>query len=228
VGGRAKALTTALLLLLLAINGLNVVNSYVGRDFMTAIESRSMQAFIGMALLYVSVFAVSTVTSVIYRFAEERLGLLWRGWLTRRLVGGYLINRNYYWLREDSELSNPDQRIAEDVRTFTATTLSLALILSTGPSRSWPSRASCGRSARRSSAPPVGTRSSAPGLTLVFGSRFCSTTSRPTARRVCGRSWSTCARTRRRWRSDAARGGSARGCWAAWTTSSRTPSGSSR
>jgi putative ATP-binding cassette transporter len=132
VGGRARALIGALLLLLLAINGLNVVNSYVGRDFMTAIESRSMPAFIAMALLYVSVFAVSTVTAVIYRFAEERLGLLWRGWLTRQLVGGYLTNRNYYWLREDSELSNPDQRIADDVRAFTATTLSLALVLLNG------------------------------------------------------------------------------------------------
>jgi putative ATP-binding cassette transporter len=48
------------------------------------------------------------------------------------LVGGYLTNRNYYWLREDSELTNPDQRIADDVRAFTATTLSLALILLNG------------------------------------------------------------------------------------------------
>ena len=41
-GRRAKVLFAALLGLLLAINGLNVVNSYVGRDFMTAIEQRSM------------------------------------------------------------------------------------------------------------------------------------------------------------------------------------------
>ena len=49
VGGRAAAhagLFAALLALLLAINGLNVVNSYVGRDFMTAIEQRSMPAFV--------------------------------------------------------------------------------------------------------------------------------------------------------------------------------------
>ena len=37
---RAMFLCGALLLILLAINGLNVVNSYVGRDFMTAIEQR--------------------------------------------------------------------------------------------------------------------------------------------------------------------------------------------
>src|SRR5262249_13768877 len=37
-GRRAKGLLAALLVLLLAVNGLNVLNSYVGRDFMTAIE----------------------------------------------------------------------------------------------------------------------------------------------------------------------------------------------
>jgi putative ATP-binding cassette transporter len=129
VGGRAKILFAALLALLLAINGLNVVNSYVGRDFMTAIEERSMLLFVGKALLYIGVFGVSTVVAVIYRFTEERLGLLWREWLTRRLVTRYLQSGTYYWLREHAELANPDQRIADDVRSFTATTLSLTLVL---------------------------------------------------------------------------------------------------
>lgn len=126
---RARWLFAALLALLLAINGLNVVNSYVGRDFMTAIEARSMAGFLAKGLLYLGVFALSTVAAVVYRFCEERLGLLWREWLTNRLIGRYLEGSTYYWLRERSELQNPDQRIADDVRTFTATTLSLALIL---------------------------------------------------------------------------------------------------
>lgn len=129
VGGRAKLLFGALLALLVAINGLNVVNSYVGRDFMTAIERQSMSGFVAQGLLYVGVFAASTVTAVIYRFTEERLGLLWRHWLTRRLVGRYLEGATYYRLRERAELANPDQRIADDVRTFTTMTLSLTLVL---------------------------------------------------------------------------------------------------
>jgi putative ATP-binding cassette transporter len=42
--------------LLLAINGLNVMSSYVGRDFMTAIESRSSPAFTRYAFAYIGVF----------------------------------------------------------------------------------------------------------------------------------------------------------------------------
>jgi putative ATP-binding cassette transporter len=128
VGPRVKLLFGALFALLLAINGLNVVNSYVGRDFMTAIERRSMPGFLSMGALYIGVFGVSTVAAVIYRFTEERLGLLWRHWMTRALVERYLQDATYYRLREQPEIANPDQRIADDVRTFTTTTLSLLLV----------------------------------------------------------------------------------------------------
>lgn len=132
VGGRVKLLFAVLLALLLAINGLNVVNSYVGRDFMTAIEQRSMSGFLRMAVLYIGVFAVSTVAAVIYRFIEERLGLLWRHWMTRAFVERYLQGATYYRLREQGEIPNPDQRLADDVRTFTTTTLSLLLVFLNG------------------------------------------------------------------------------------------------
>lgn len=47
VGGKARWRFTLLIALLFAINGLNVVNSYVGRDFMTAIENATCPAFSG-------------------------------------------------------------------------------------------------------------------------------------------------------------------------------------
>ena len=43
VGGQARLLGLSLLLLMLCINGMNVINSYVGRYFMSAIESRDPQ-----------------------------------------------------------------------------------------------------------------------------------------------------------------------------------------
>jgi len=46
VRDRAGLLAGLLLSLLLGINGLNVVNSCVGRDFMTAIEHRDRPGFV--------------------------------------------------------------------------------------------------------------------------------------------------------------------------------------
>jgi len=128
VGGKAKALFIVLILFLFGINALNVVNSYVGRDFMTAIENRNMSGFLRYALLYVGVFAASTVTAVLYRYAEERLGLIWRKWLTDRAVTRYLDNHTYFRLHDAGDLPNPDQRIAEDIRSLTSTTLSFVLL----------------------------------------------------------------------------------------------------
>jgi putative ATP-binding cassette transporter len=126
---KAIGLLVLLLAFALSVNGLNVVSSYIGRDFMTAIARHDMAGFARLAILYVGVFAAMTAVAVLYRFAEERLGLLWRGWLTRRMTARYLDGRTYLRLKESAEVDNPDQRIADDTRAFTTTTLSFTLIL---------------------------------------------------------------------------------------------------
>jgi ABC transporter transmembrane region 2 len=128
-GLQAKLMFAGLIVLLLGINGTNVLNSYVGRDFMTAIKHRNKAQFIEEALLYIGVFAASTVVAVISRFTEERLGLLWREFLTRRGINKYLDEGTYYRLQTAEGLANPDERIAEDIRAFTVTTLSFVLML---------------------------------------------------------------------------------------------------
>jgi putative ATP-binding cassette transporter len=127
-GWKAKLIFTALVLLLLAANALNVANSYVSRNFMTAIADRDMSGFIQQAFIYVGVFAGLTFVAVISRFGEERLGLLWRDTMTRGIVRQYLAEGNYQSLKTSGAVANPDQRISEDVRAFTVTTLSFVLM----------------------------------------------------------------------------------------------------
>lgn len=132
VRGKAIFLCVSLLLIFLAINGLNVINSYVGRDFMTAIESKDRAGFRWYALLYVLVFGASTVTAVLASYTQDILGLVWRDWLTRRVVNIYLGDRSYVRLQTPGGLQNPDQRISEDIRTFVQMTLSVSLMLLNG------------------------------------------------------------------------------------------------
>jgi putative ATP-binding cassette transporter len=73
VGWKAKLIFGVLVVLLWGANALNVVNSYVGRNFMTAIADRDMSGFVRQAFLYIGVFAASTLVAVIARFGEERL-----------------------------------------------------------------------------------------------------------------------------------------------------------
>jgi putative ATP-binding cassette transporter len=136
VGGRGKLLFAGLIGFLLLISALNVVNSYVGRDFMTAIAERDRPGFVRFTVLYLAVFALSTLVAGVYRFTEERLGVLWRESMTKQLIASYLRHPTYYRLNdrllENGEIANPDQRIADDVRAFTATALSFALMLTNG------------------------------------------------------------------------------------------------
>jgi putative ATP-binding cassette transporter len=128
VGPRAVGWFALLLAMLIGFNVLNVLNSYVGRDFMTAVSERHHARYVRYAVMYLGVFAASSVVAVFNRFSEERLRLLWREWLTRILINGYLSGLTYYRLEATREVDNPDQRITDDVKAYTQTTLSFFIL----------------------------------------------------------------------------------------------------
>lgn len=117
-----------LILLVIGFNGFNVYNSFVGRDFISSIEQKNETAFYQNAILYGLVFLISAGIGSIYRFIEERLGILWREQLTWRLTESYLSEKTYHTILNQKGIENPDQRITDDVKTFTTTTLSFILL----------------------------------------------------------------------------------------------------
>jgi len=118
-----------LVILLLGVTGVNVLISYVGNYFITAFEKKNEAAIFHNFYLYLGTFALAIPIAVFYRYTEERLAVLWRQWLTQHLIRKYLSKRSYYHLRTVVNIDNPDQRIAEDVKNFTATVLSFFLIV---------------------------------------------------------------------------------------------------
>jgi putative ATP-binding cassette transporter len=129
---QARGMFAVLIAFALAVNVLNVVNSYVGGNLMTAIEHRDWTDFVRQSVLYVVVFAATTTVAVYYRYIEERLGLFWRVWMTRKTTARYLAGQNYLRLKKLAVFENPDQRIADDVRAFTHTALSFGLMFLNG------------------------------------------------------------------------------------------------
>ena len=116
--------------LMFSVTWINILISFVNRAFMTALTERNVDAFWHQAMLYVLMFGLATAVAVFVRFCEERLGLLWRGWLTGHLLDKYLANRSYLRLMDRDDIDNPDQRMTEDVKNFTTTTLSFLLMFS--------------------------------------------------------------------------------------------------
>jgi vitamin B12/bleomycin/antimicrobial peptide transport system ATP-binding/permease protein len=126
---KARGFLISLLLLALAVGGVQVLMSYAGRDFFTAIERKQTAAYWAALAWYLGTFALAVPIGVFYRWVEERLALLWREWMAQHLVKRYFNNRAYFRLRGSEGVDNPDQRISEDVRNFTMTSLSMLLIV---------------------------------------------------------------------------------------------------
>lgn len=123
------ALLALLLLLSLSVSGLNVIISYVSNFFDTALAKKDQLNYWKYLFVYASVFVVGTPIVVIYRYTQDKLGLYWREWMTNKFLDKYFQNRAYYEINSHKEIDNPDQRISEDVRSFTRTSLSFMLII---------------------------------------------------------------------------------------------------
>ncbi|WP_445245140.1 ABC transporter ATP-binding protein/permease, partial [Microcoleus sp. OTE_8_concoct_300] len=123
------ALLTLLLFLSLSVSGLNVIISYVGNFFNTALAKKDQLNYWKYLFVYAGVFVVGTPIVVIYRYTRDKLSLYWRDWMTNKFLDKYFQNRAYYEINYQKEIDNPDQRISEDVKSFTKTSLTFLLII---------------------------------------------------------------------------------------------------
>ncbi len=96
---------------------------------MTALQLKDSEEFFKRLLLYLLCFTLATPLTVFQSYTEQRFALLWRKWLSRQILQKYFSNLAYYKVRWYEGIDNPDQRIEEDIRTFTSTSLSLFIIV---------------------------------------------------------------------------------------------------
>lgn len=62
-------------------------------------------------------------------YARETLALRWRSWMTSYYMERYLRNQTFYKIQSQSIIDNPDQRIVDDLSSFTGTALAFSLTL---------------------------------------------------------------------------------------------------
>ena len=118
-----------LLFLSLSVSGINVVISYISNFFTTALAEKDQITFWRFMWVYAGVFIIGTPIVVIYGYTQDKLGLYWREWMTDSFLGSYFQNRAYYEINSQKEIDNPDQRIAEDINSFTSTSLEFLLLI---------------------------------------------------------------------------------------------------
>lgn len=125
----ARWLLLLLVLLLLGQTGFSVLFNALTGEFTSALAARDADRFwISIAECF-GILVVAVPIYAFYYYVRDRLGIYWRQWLTRHFLDDYFKNRAYYRLNASAEIDNPDQRIAEDINTFTQKSLHFLLVV---------------------------------------------------------------------------------------------------
>lgn len=126
----ARGLLFGVVLFLLAYTGLSVVLNNKRGVLISSLSAQDESRFWQTVIVFIAVLVIYAPLLAGYTYLRDRLSLQWRKWLTHRFVDNYFHNRAYYNLHiTETEIDNPDQRIAEDVRSFTQESLTFLLVL---------------------------------------------------------------------------------------------------
>ncbi len=135
---QARGLLLFVVLFLLAYTGLSVVLNNKRGVLISSLSAQDEPRFWQTVIVFIAVLVIYAPLLAGYTYLRDRLSLQWRKWLTHRFVDNYFRvsrsdpfgTRAYYNLHiSETEIDNPDQRIAEDVRSFTQESLTFLLVL---------------------------------------------------------------------------------------------------
>jgi putative ATP-binding cassette transporter len=107
---------------------INVRLNLWNRDFYDALQEYDWTGFWHQLGIFCLIAVAWIVVAVYSLYLRQILQIRWRRWLTERSLKGWLSNQAYYRIQLDqSTTDNPDQRIADDLDSYTSLSLSLSL-----------------------------------------------------------------------------------------------------
>lgn len=140
----ALALLGTIIALNLVSVYLNVLFSYWYKIFYNALQAKDAAGFWQSIFTYkvvkgypwfvpgfTEIATLNILVGVYAFYLQQMLEIRWRRWITENFVGDWLKGRAHYQLTLKAEagsaLDNPDQRIADDLRSFVSSNLSLGI-----------------------------------------------------------------------------------------------------
>ena len=127
---RARSLLALLIFLLLGQTAFSVLFNYETGEFTSALAARDAGRF-WTSIWHYTAILLAAVPQIyaLYYYVRDTLGLRWRQVLTDHFLSRYFHQRAYYRLNDALGIDNPDQRIAEDINSFTQQSLYFSMIL---------------------------------------------------------------------------------------------------
>jgi vitamin B12/bleomycin/antimicrobial peptide transport system ATP-binding/permease protein len=123
----ASRMIAAMAVLNLGVVGMQAIFSYVSRDLMNTLQVKDAARFYHLLLLFGLWIVLFVPIAAFYPYITGLLAIDWREWMTESLVGGMLRRNALYRIMRDHTVDNPDQRISEDVNSFTSGALNYSM-----------------------------------------------------------------------------------------------------
>ena len=123
----SRGLLALLILLLLGRTEFTVLFNQQSGEFTSALAARNGARFWHSMGVFGIVLIAAVPIYAFYYYVRDRLAVSWRRWLTHHFLGQYFKNRAFYELTFNQTIDNPDQRISDDVNTFTRQSLTFLL-----------------------------------------------------------------------------------------------------
>jgi putative ATP-binding cassette transporter len=124
----AWALLAVLIVLMLAETQFAVMLNDQAGEMTSALAGKDGPRFWSAVRACLLVLAFAVPIYAFYYYMRDAFSNHWRRWLTHRFLDGYLGERKYYELGTSGDIDNPDQRISEDINTFTGRSTHFLLI----------------------------------------------------------------------------------------------------
>lgn len=113
--GYAYLALMGLIIMTLALVGINVIITYWYKHFWNALQNYHERLIFQLVGVFCVIAASYVIIAVYQYYIQSIFKLRWRQWLTDVLIQRWLSNKSYYYLESfDHYTDNPDQRIQED------------------------------------------------------------------------------------------------------------------
>ncbi|WER48797.1 ABC transporter ATP-binding protein/permease [Cupriavidus sp. WKF15] len=126
---RAWALMLILICLLLGQTWTNVRFNEQTGEFASALAAGDADRFWYAIEIFVYVLIAAVPVYALFYYTRNRLFMQWRSWMTHHYLNKYFGGCAFYALNASTAIDNPDQRISEDISTFTQQSLYFLLLM---------------------------------------------------------------------------------------------------
>jgi len=121
---KARALLAVVIAMVLLLVGFSAIFSYINRDLVNALQKYDAKRFHFLLMLFFIWIAFVILAYPFLPYLVGRLQIQWREWMTEWFMGIGFANNAFYQMNLDGRIDNPDQRIQQDLNSFTTSTLS--------------------------------------------------------------------------------------------------------